>query len=262
MGSPIDNNIAGRLALITGASGGIGGACAQTLYMQHVHLALSYNSNKDGIERLVVKLVEEYKKAYPDRSPPRITSHSADLSNVDETLKLSDDASDQHSRRVDILIANAGFGKRITDIEEIPLDIFEHTVNVNLRAPFLLTKSVVGHMKQQRWGRIIFISSIAGYGVGLNGCHYAASKGGLTSMMKNLSTRLAEFNITVNDVSPAMIGETGLIPSGDSISGLVESIPLGRLGVPEEVANIITMFCTTGYMTGQSILLAGGLNHK
>lgn len=60
-------------------------------------------------------------------------------------------------------------------------------------------------------------------------------------MMKNLSTRLAEFNITVNDVSPAMIGETGLIPSGDSVPGLVDSIPLGRLGVPQEVANVVSM---------------------
>jgi 3-oxoacyl-[acyl-carrier protein] reductase len=81
-------------------------------------------------------------------------------------------------------------------------------------------------------------------------------------MMKNLSTRLAEFNITVNDVSPAMIGDTGLIPSGDNFPGLVDSIPLGRLGIPEEVGNVVSMFCTTGYMTGQSVLLAGGLNHK
>lgn len=166
----------------------------------------------------------------------------------------------------------------LTFIRDIPLDVFEHTLQVNLRAPFLLAKSVVGHMKQQQWGRIIFVSSISAYGVGLNGCRmgplalsrtymlkdadYAASKGGLTSMMKNLSTRLAEYRITVNDVSPAMIGETGLIPSGDSVPGLVESIPLGRLGVPEEVANVVLMFTKTGYMTGQSVLLAGGLNHK
>ncbi|KAF2795842.1 NAD(P)-binding protein [Melanomma pulvis-pyrius CBS 109.77] len=259
----IDNDIAGRLALITGASGGIGGGCARALFLQHVHLALSYNSNRGSVEQLAVRLVDEYKTAFPGRSPPKISYHQADLSNTEETIKLAEQAQAQHDgKSVDILIANAGFGKRITDIEEIPLDVFEHTLNVNLRAPFLLAKSVVGAQKKQRWGRIIFISSIAAYGVGLNGCHYAASKGGLTSMMKNLSTRLAEFNITVNDVSPAMIGETGLIPSGDTVPGLVDSIPLGRLGVPQEVANVVSMFCTTGYMTGQSILLAGGLNHK
>ncbi|KAF2715463.1 NAD(P)-binding protein [Pleomassaria siparia CBS 279.74] len=258
----IDNEIRGRLALITGASGGIGGGCARSLYLSHAHLALSYHSNKESVEKLADQLASAYKTAHPSSTPPKITCHRADLSNVDETLKLAEEAKKEHGKNVDILIANAGFGKRITDIEEIPLDVFEHTLNVNLRAPFLLAKSVVGGMKEKRWGRIIFISSIAGYGVGLNGCHYAASKGGLTAMMKNLSTRLAEFNITVNDVSPAMIGDTGLIPSGDSVPGLVDSIPLGRLGVPQEVANVVSMFCTTGYMTGQSVLLAGGLNHK
>ncbi|KAF2469411.1 NAD(P)-binding protein [Lindgomyces ingoldianus] len=260
--SNVDNNVAGRLALITGASGGIGGACAQALFLQHAHLALSYNSNRESVGKLGERLLDEYKKSNPGRTAPKISYHRVDLSNVEETVQLSEDVKVQHSKPVDILIANAGFGKRITDIEEIPLDVFEHTLNVNLRAPFLLAKNVVGHMKQQRWGRIIFISSISGYGVGLNGCHYAASKGGLTSMMKNLSTRLAEFNITVNDVSPAMIGETGLIPSSNSVPGLVDTIPLGRLGMPQEVANVVTMFCGTGYMTGQSVVLAGGLNHK
>ncbi|KAF2733779.1 3-oxoacyl-reductase [Polyplosphaeria fusca] len=260
--SSIDNNVAGRLALITGASGGIGRSCARELYLQHVHLALSYNSNKDGVISLIKNLLEEYSRRYPGRTPPLISYHRADLSNVEETLKLAEEARGQHSKGVDILVANAGFGKRITDIEDIPLEVFEHTLNVNLRSPFLLAKSVVGNMKKQQWGRIIFVSSIAAYGVGLNGCHYAASKGGLTSMMKNLSSRLAEFNITVNDVSPAMIGDTGLIPSGDHVPGLVDSIPLGRLGVPQEVANVVSMFCSTGYMTGQSVLLAGGLNHK
>ena len=81
-------------------------------------------------------------------------------------------------------------------------------------------------------------------------------------MMKNLSTRLAEYGITVNDVSPAMIGETGMIPHGQIVPGLEQSIPLGRLGYPDEVANVVEMFAKTGYMTGQSVVLAGGLNHK
>jgi 3-oxoacyl-[acyl-carrier protein] reductase len=81
-------------------------------------------------------------------------------------------------------------------------------------------------------------------------------------MMKNLSSRLAQFGITCNTVAPAMIEMTGLIPSGEDFPGLIESIPLGRLGVPQEVANVVKMFCDTGYMTGQSVLLAGGLNHK
>jgi 3-oxoacyl-[acyl-carrier protein] reductase len=127
------------------------------------------------VEKLAASLADEYATAFADKSPPKISYHQADLSNTDATIKLADEASKEHGRSVGILIANAGFGKRITDIEEIPLDVFEHTLNVNLRAPFLLAKSVVGAMKQERWGRIIFISSIAGYGVGLNGCRTSAS---------------------------------------------------------------------------------------
>ena len=78
-------------------------------------------------------------------------------------------------------------------------------------------------------------------------------------MMKNLSTRLAEWNISVNDVAPAMIGETGMVPNAASIPQGASGIPLGRLGTVEESANVVTMLCTTGYMTGQSLLLAGGL---
>lgn len=78
-------------------------------------------------------------------------------------------------------------------------------------------------------------------------------------MMKNLAAKLAPLNISVNDVAPALIGETGMISSPDVIPGGVGTIPLGRLGSPQEVANVVTMLATTGFMTGQSLLIAGGL---
>ena len=90
---------------------------------------------------------------------------------------------------------------------------------------------------------------------------YAASKGGLNSMMMNLSSHLAEFNIAVNSVSPAMVGSTGMIPDEKSVPGLVDTIPLGRLCKPSEVANVVSMFACTGFVTGQSLVVAGGLKH-
>lgn len=78
-------------------------------------------------------------------------------------------------------------------------------------------------------------------------------------MMKNLAAKLAPLNISVNDVAPALIGETGMISNPDIIPGGVGTIPLGRLGSPQEVANVVTMLATTGFMTGQSLLIAGGL---
>lgn len=78
-------------------------------------------------------------------------------------------------------------------------------------------------------------------------------------MMRNLSSRLAEFNISVNDVAPAMVGSTGMLPDESSVPGLTESIPLRRLCTPLEVANAVSMFATTGFATGQSLVLGGGL---
>lgn len=95
----------------------IGGACARVLFLQHVHLALTYHSNRDSVDKLAKQLVEEYSALHPSKTPPRTTVHRADLSNVDETLKLAEEAKASHSQAVDILIANAGYGVRITDIE-------------------------------------------------------------------------------------------------------------------------------------------------
>ena len=168
----------------------------------------------------------------------------------------------QHGHGPDILVSNAGHGKRIPSIVDIGLEEWDYTINVNLRASFILSKLAVPHMQAQKWGRIVFISSIAGYGGGINGCHYAASKAGLIGMAKNLGTRLAGDGITVNDVAPAMIGETGMIPNAKFLEGTpgdVKGIPVKRLGTTQECANIVTMLCRTGYCTGQSILLTGGL---
>ncbi|KAL4871211.1 hypothetical protein BDV12DRAFT_183870 [Aspergillus spectabilis] len=246
------NEIRGRLALITGASGGIGAACARQLAERGVHLALTYSSSLTAI----TTLVSELNLTSPSL---RITTHQVDVSSAEQIQDLFLQIDKEHGQRPDILVSNAGYGKRVPQVWDITLEEFDHTINVNLRASFVLVKGVVEHMKEQRWGRIVFMSSIAGYGGGINGCHYAASKGGMTGMMRNLSTRLAEFNISVNDVAPAMIGDTGMIPNAQAIPEVAAGIPIGRLGVPEEVANVVTMLVTTGYMTGQSLLLAGGL---
>ncbi|KAJ5904562.1 Short-chain dehydrogenase/reductase SDR [Penicillium tannophilum] len=248
------NDIRGRLALITGASGGIGAACAEQLAGRGAHLALTYATNLDAMKRIVADLQSKYAE-----NKLRISIHQVDVGSADQMEAMFQQIDAEHGQRPDILISNAGYGKRFPNVWDITLEEFDYTLNINLRASFILVKGVVEHMKSQRWGRIVFMSSIAASGGGINGCHYAASKGGLTAMMKNLSTRLAEHNISVNDVAPAMIGETGMIPNAAAIPEVAAGIPIGRLGTVEETANVVTMLVTTGYMTGQSLLLAGGL---
>ncbi|PMD44527.1 NAD(P)-binding protein [Hyaloscypha variabilis F] len=251
----IDNTeIKDKLVLITGASGGIGGAVAIQFASAGAHLALTYSTNISSLETLASSL----KTSFPDL---QISLHEVDLTIEESIQKVFQDVKKKHDADVDILVSNAGYGKRISEIWDIPSSEFDKMIDINLKASFLLVKGVVDGMKAQKWGRIIFISSIAAYGAGINGCHYAASKGGLNSMMMNLSSHLAEFNITVNSVSPAMVGSTGMIPDEDSVPGLVETIPLGRLCKPSEVANVVSMFACTGFVTGQSLVVAGGLKH-
>ncbi|KAF2227532.1 3-oxoacyl-reductase [Elsinoe ampelina] len=250
----VDNNIAGRLALITGASGGIGSACARMLHGLGAHLALTYSSNAASVQDLIVSL--------PSKADQKCSSHQVDVANADDLARLFDEIKAQHGRHPDILISNAGYGKRISDIVDIPLEEFDKMMTVNLRASFILSKLAVPHMSSQGWGRIVFVSSIAAVGGGINGCHYAASKAGLAGMMKNLAQKLAKDGITVNDISPAMISDTGMLKDAKAVEGTagdVKNIPVGRLGTPDECANAVKMVVETGYLTGQSIFLTGGL---
>lgn len=253
----VDNELRGRLALITGASGGIGAACARDLYNNGTHLALTYSKNKAKVDSLIAEL-------QPASAPleQKISVHSVDMASAEDMAKLFQDITQEHGHGPDILISNAGYGVRIPNIVDIPIEEWDHTLTINLRASFVLCKLAVPHMQQQKWGRIILMSSIAAYGGGINGCHYAASKAGLGGMAKNLAMKLAPDGITVNDVAPAMIGDTGMIPNADAVAGTpgdVKNIPVGRLGVPTEVSNVVTMLCRTGYLTGQSIVVSGGL---
>ncbi|KAF4554490.1 Versicolorin reductase-like protein 1 [Elsinoe fawcettii] len=219
----VDNRISGRLALITGASGGIGSACARMLHELGASLALTYSSNAASVESLIASL--------PKNDKQRCSSHQVDVANADDLARLFDEIKAKHGQHPDILISNAGYGKRISDIVDIPIEEFDKMMTVNLRASFILSKLAVPHMSSQGWGRIIFVSSIAAVGGGINGCHYAASKAGLAGMMKNLAQKLAKDGITVNDISPAMIGDTGMLKDAKAVEGTagdVKNIPVGR----------------------------------
>jgi 3-oxoacyl-[acyl-carrier protein] reductase len=244
-----------ELRLTAKPSSSLGAACARDLHAAGAHLALTYSRSKQNIDDLIASL--------PIDSNRRISSHQVDMGSDSDIERLFQEISTQHHQPgPDILISNAGHGKRIPNILDISLDEFDYTLRINLRASFLLTKLSVPHMQAKHWGRVVFMGSIAGHGGGINGCHYAASKAGLTGMAKNLALKLAGSGISVNDVAPAMIGETGMIPNAEAVKGTpgdVSGIPVRRLGVPQEVANVVTMLCRTGYLTGQSILISGGL---
>ena len=183
----------------------------------------------------------------------------ADLSSTSACQTLAQTTLDHFDGCCDIFVSNAGAARMHPEIEDISIDDLDHLYAVNVRPSFILSKAFVPGMKAQKYGRLVFVSSISAIGGGVNGCHYAASKGAMTSMMKNLAAHLAPFGITANDVSPALIEGTGMIPDDTSIAIKKDMIPVRRLGKTEEIARIVETFVDVGYMTGQSVLVSGGL---
>lgn len=216
---------------------------------------MTYNSNRSSVDELISELQSQ-------DSNRKISAHQCDVAKEADLNRLIDEVSQEHGQGADILVVNAGYGKRITNILDITVEEWDHTMNVNLRSSFILTKLAVPHMLKNGWGRVVYISSIASGGTSINGCHYSASKAGVQGLSKNLANKMGKSGITFNDVAPAMITETGMIKDEESLKGTpgdVKNIPVGRSGRPQECANVVTMLCRTGYMTGQSIWVSGGL---
>ena len=131
---------------------------------------MTYSTNKLAAEELVAQLKHDRDTNVTSDRYFRVSIHQGDLSKPEMCVKLYEEVRKEHGRPVDILVSNAGYGKRITDIWDISVEEFEYTLRINLTASFVLTKCVVDEMKNQHWGRIIYVSSIAAYGTGLNGC--------------------------------------------------------------------------------------------
>jgi 3-oxoacyl-[acyl-carrier protein] reductase len=239
-------DLQGRIALVTGASRGIGYATALRLAEAGADLAIGYEHQEKAAQALTQHLRRMGRRAVPLRG---------DLRKPGEVLALVD-AAESELGPVDILISNAGAGAH-RRLEEISLEEWDETININLRAAFLLAQRVTPGMRDRRWGRVIFVSSVAAFTGGIIGPHYAASKAGLLGLMHSLAASLAPHGVTVNAVAPALIGGTGMLPGTER--ELVPRIPVGRLGKPEDVVEAIIMLMANSYLTNQAIVVDGGM---
>jgi 3-oxoacyl-[acyl-carrier protein] reductase len=159
---------------------------------------------------------------------------------------------------VRLALGNAGVALPRPRYPDVSLDDWDRTLAVNLRAPFLLAQRVLPGMAERGFGRILFISSVAAFTGGIVGPHYAASKAGLHGLTYYFAGRLAGAGVTANAIAPALIGDTGMLPGGEP----PVPIPVGRLGRPAEVAELALAVLRNGYLTGQVILLDGGLHPR
>jgi len=237
-----------RVAIITGAARGLGRAAAERLYERGASVAVNV---RDAAR------AESLARALGDRAlavPGDITGEGVPEDIVRRTL--------DRFGRVDILVNNAAFA-RSTRFPTLSAAEFRQALEVNLTAPFLLTKAVLPAMRTQRYGRIINISSSAGRMVStLGGAHYTASKAGLLGLTRAAAKELGQFGITVNAVCPGMI-DTELTHENASpalLERLATGYPVPRLGTAREVADLICFAASeaAGYITGTSLDINGG----
>ena len=239
--------LAHRVALVTGASGGIGSHLSLRLAGAGAGVAVHYGANREAAERVVETIRAGGGQA---------VALAADLRDAGATAALID-AVEERLGPVDVLVANAGLS-RPGSYEEVDAAAFDETLAVNLRAPYLLARGVLPGMRARQFGRILFTSSVAALTGGIVGPHYAASKAGLHGLTHFLAARAARDGVTVNAIAPALIEDTAMLP-GDP-GDLKQRVPVGRLGKPDEVADFALAVLRNGYITNQVMSVDGGIH--
>ena len=240
----ISPELKGKVALVTGASRGIGAAIALALGEAGAAVAVNYRERADAADALVADLNE---------AGYRAVAVAADVSQAAAVAKMIDHVSSALGA-IDILVNNAGLAI-VRGVDDLTEEDFDRTITVNLKSAFLCTQAVLPSMRARRWGRIVNVTSGAARGAGSIGPHYNASKAGMEGLTLGYAARLVKEGITVNAVAPSLI-DTDMMQGR---SGLASRIPLGRLGHSEEVAQAVLMVLGNDYMTGQTIALNGGM---
>ncbi|HMH65641.1 MAG TPA: 3-oxoacyl-[acyl-carrier-protein] reductase [Rhizomicrobium sp.] len=241
-------DLSGKTALVTGASGGIGGAIAKALHGQGAKVILS-GTRAEALEAVRAEL--------GDRAFIAVANLS-DIASVEALPKAAEEAA---GGGIDILVNNAGITKdnlfmRMKD------DEWDQVIAVNLTAAFRLSRAVLRGMMKKRWGRIIQITSVVGATGNPGQGNYAAAKAGLVGMTKSLAAEVASRNITVNAVAPGFIQTAMTDVLTDAQKEMIgQRIPAGRMGLPGEIAAAVAYLASqeAAYVTGETIHINGGM---
>jgi len=236
-----------RVALVTGASGGIGGAIARKLHAQGAHVVIS-GTNKQALDDLAAELKE------------RVSIEICDLQD-DDALGNLVDKSYALKERLDILVCNAGVTRDNLSLR-MNVEDFDIVMNINLRSAFVLNKAAIKKMIRQKSGRIINISSIVGFTGNLGQANYTAAKAGMVAMSKSFAQEVASRGVTVNCIAPGFIAT----PMTEKLKpefrdALLNNIPAAHFGSPDDIANGVVFLASNeaNYITGQTLHINGGM---
>jgi 3-oxoacyl-[acyl-carrier protein] reductase len=239
--------LTGKTALVTGATGGLGGGIARALHRQGATVAIS-GTRKDALEALAGELKE------------RVHVLPCDLSNKDQVEALVPQA-EEKMEKLDILVANAGITKDNLFVQLRDED-WESVININLTATFRLSRAAMKTMMRRRHGRIIGITSVVGVTGNPGQGNYTAAKAGMIGMMKSIAKEYAKRGVTANCVAPGFIAT----PMTDKLNdkqreAIMTMVPANRLGTPDDIAAAVVYLASdeAAYVTGQTLHVNGGM---
>jgi len=236
--------LAGRVALVTGASRGIGRAIAIALAQAGADVAVNYRVRAAEAESVVNQIRSAGRRAF---------AVAADVSQAAEVTRMVESVS-RELGPTEVLVNNAGIA-RPQPLEQITEQDWNELIAVNLTSCFFLIQAVLPAMRAAQWGRIINLTSVAAQLGGVVGPHYAASKAGMIGLTHSYAALLAKEGITANAISPALI-ETEMVTA--NINATPARIPVGRFGHVDETASVAVMLATNAYITGQTVNVNGG----
>jgi 3-oxoacyl-[acyl-carrier protein] reductase len=241
----------GKVALVTGASRGIGREIALELARQGANVAVNYAGSESKANQVVDEIKAIGKEAFVIK---------CDVSNSDEVAAMVKETVDRFGK-LDILVNNAGITKDNL-LMRMKEEEWDDVININLKGVFLCTKAVTRQMMKQRVGRIINITSVVGVSGNPGQANYVAAKSGVIGLTKTTAKELASRNITVNAIAPGFITTDMTDKLSDEVKDeMLKQIPLARLGEPKDIAKMAAFLASddTSYITGQTLHINGGM---
>lgn len=247
----VSQSLTGKVAIVTGARRGIGRAIALRLAKGGAKIVVTDISKED-----CQRVVDEIQQLGSDGLALKLDV--TDQENIKEVIRITKET----FGKIDILINNAGIFIQ-EELDKMEIQSIERELDINLKGAILCIKNIISEMKQQNYGKIVSVASIAGF-VGFDiSSVYCATKGGLIAMTKELATELGQYKINVNAVAPGVIATDmtkNILSNEEAKKALLSKIPYGRVGEPEDIANAVAFLASdeAEYITGHTVVVDGG----